>query len=99
MIPNAFLQEKDGSVASGRIHAFEDTLNWDIETRKAYNAVAEQPDKISEVMQVSYTFLGGNDMMAHVTMMSARFVEQRGVLKFTGFLIPTVATFIEITGT
>jgi 16S rRNA G966 N2-methylase RsmD len=39
---NAFFQEKDGSAAS-QIHAFEDTWHWDIETRKAYDAVTEQP--------------------------------------------------------
>ena len=78
---NAFFQEKDGSAAASQIHAFEDTWHWDIETKKAYDAVTEQPGKVSDVMQAFYTFLGGNDMMAYLTMMSSRLVELRRVLK------------------
>jgi hypothetical protein len=37
-------------------------------------------------MQAFYTFLGGNDMMAYLTMMSSRLVELRRVLKPTGSL-------------
>ncbi len=61
---NAFFQEKDGSAAASQIHAFEDTWHWDIETKKAYDAVTEQPGKVSDVMLAFYTFPGGNDMMA-----------------------------------
>jgi site-specific DNA-methyltransferase (adenine-specific) len=78
---NAFFQEKDGSAAASQIHAFEDTWHWAIETKKAYDAVTEQPGKVSDVMQAFYTFLGGNDMMAYLTMMSSRLVELRRVLK------------------
>jgi len=46
----------------------------------------EQPGKVSDVVQAFYTFLGGNDMMAYLTMMSARLVELRRVLKPTGSL-------------
>ena len=83
---NAFFSEKDGSAAASQIHAFEDTWHWDIETRKAYDAITEQPGKVSDVMQAFYTFLGGSDMMAYLTMMSARLVELRRVLKPTGSL-------------
>jgi site-specific DNA-methyltransferase (adenine-specific) len=83
---NAFFQEKDGSAAASQIHAFEDTWHWDIKTKKAYDAVTEQPGKVSDVMQAFYTFLGGNDMMAYLTMMSSRLVELRRVLKPTGSL-------------
>jgi hypothetical protein len=39
-------------------------------------------------MQAFYTFLGGNDMMAYLTMMSSRLVELRRVLKSTGSALP-----------
>jgi len=83
---NAFFHEKDGTDAASQIHAFEDTWHWDIETKKAYDAVTESPGKVSDVMQAFYTFLGGNDMMAYLTMMSSRLVELRRVLKSTGSL-------------
>jgi site-specific DNA-methyltransferase (adenine-specific) len=51
---NAFFQEKDGTDVASQIHAFEDTWHWDIETKKAYDAVTEQPGKVSDVMLASY---------------------------------------------
>jgi site-specific DNA-methyltransferase (adenine-specific) len=97
---NAFFSEKDGSAAASQIHAFEDTWHWDIETKKAYDAITEQPGKVSDVMQAFYTFLGGNDMMAYLTMMSSRLVELRRVLKSTGSLYlhcdPTASHYLKL---
>ena len=97
---NAFFHEKDGTAAASQIHAFEDTWHWDIETKKAYDAVTEQPGKVSDVMQAFYTFLGGNDMMAYLTMMSSRLVELRRVLKSTGSLYlhcdPTASHYLKL---
>ena len=39
-------------------------------------------------MLAFYEFLGGSDMMAHITMMAPRFVELRRVLRPTGSLDP-----------
>jgi len=85
---NVLFQEKNGSAAASQIQAFEDTWHWDIETKKACDAVTEQPGKVSDVMQAFYTFLGGNDMMAYLAMMAPRLVELRRVLKPTGCLAP-----------
>jgi site-specific DNA-methyltransferase (adenine-specific) len=97
---NAFFHEKDGTDAASQIHAFEDTWHWDIETKKAYDAVTEQPGKVSDVMQAFYTFLGGNDMMAYLTMMAPRLVELRRVLKPTGSLYlhcdPTASHYLKL---
>jgi site-specific DNA-methyltransferase (adenine-specific) len=97
---NAFFHEKDGTDAASQIRAFEDTWHWDIETKKAYDAVTEQPGKVSDVMQAFYTFLGGNDMMAYLTMMSSRLVELRRVLKSTGSLYlhcdPTASHYLKL---
>lgn len=97
---NAFFHEKDGTDAASQIRAFEDTWHWDIETKKAYDAVTEQPGKVSDVMQAFYTFLGGNDMMAYLTMMSSRLVELRRVLKPTGSFYlhcdPTASHYLKL---
>jgi DNA modification methylase len=97
---NAFFQEKDGSAAASQIHAFEDTWHWDIGTKKAYDAVTGQPGRVSDVMQAFYQFLGGNDMMAYLTMMSSRLVELRRVLKPTGSLYlhcdPTASHYLKL---
>ncbi|MSU58219.1 MAG: site-specific DNA-methyltransferase [Pedosphaera sp.] len=97
---NAFFHEKDGTDAASQIRAFEDTWHWDIETKKAYDAITEQPGRVSDVMQAFYQFLGGNDMMAYLTMMASRLVELRRVLKPTGSLYlhcdPTASHYLKL---
>ncbi|MDE3068348.1 MAG: site-specific DNA-methyltransferase [Verrucomicrobiota bacterium] len=52
------------------------------------------------MMQAFYTFLGGNDMMAYLTLMSSRLVELRRVLKPTGSLYlhcdPTASHYLKL---
>ncbi|HOC57961.1 MAG TPA: DNA methyltransferase [Verrucomicrobiota bacterium] len=97
---NAFFHEKDGTEAASQIKAFEDTWHWDIQTMAAYKQITEQPGKVSDVMQAFYTFLGGNDMMAYLTMMAPRLVELRRVLKPTGSLYlhcdPTASHYLKL---
>ena len=97
---NAFFHEKDGSAAASQIKAFEDTWHWDMDAMRVYKAVTEQPGKVSDVMQSFYTFLGGNDMMAYLTMMAPRLVELRRVLKATGSLYlhcdPTASHYLKL---
>jgi adenine specific DNA methylase Mod len=97
---NAFFHEKDGTDAASQIRAFEDIWHWDIETKKAYDTITEHPGKVSDVMQAFYTFLGGNDMMAYLTMMSSRLVELRRVLKPSGSLYlhcdPTASHYLKL---
>ncbi len=97
---NAFFHEKDGTDAASQIKAFEDTWHWDILTMAAYKQITEQPGKVSDVMQAFYTFLGGNDMMAYLTMMAPRLVELRRVLKPSGSLYlhcdPTASHYLKL---
>ncbi len=97
---NAFFQEKDGSAAASQIKAFEDTWHWNADSVAAYNAITEQPGKVSEVMQAFRTFLGSNDMMAYLAMMAPRLVELRRVLKPTGSLYlhcdPTASHYLKL---
>jgi DNA modification methylase len=83
---NAFFQEKDGNAAASQIRTFEDTWTWNQESQKTYEELILQRGKVSEVMQAFKTFLGTNDMMAYLTMMSSRRVELRRILKPTGSL-------------
>ncbi len=98
---NAFFQEKDGSAAASQIHAFEDTWHWDIETKREFEKVVDNAsERVRKVMLAFYEFLGGNDMMAYLTMMSSRLVELRRVLKPTGSLYlhcdPTASHYLKL---
>ena len=50
---------------------------------RVFKQVTGQPGKVSDVMQAFYTFLGGNDMMAYLTMMAPRLLELCRGLKST----------------
>jgi site-specific DNA-methyltransferase (adenine-specific) len=98
---NAFLQEKDGTAAASQIRAFEDTWHWDLETAAAYRLFTDVADeRTRKVMQAFYEFLGGNDMMAYLTMMAPRLVELRRVLKPSGSLYlhcdPTASHYLKL---
>jgi len=97
---NAFFQEKDGSAAASQIQAFEDTWSWNQDAEAMYRKLTEQTGKVNEVMQAFMTFLGRNDMMAYLTMMSPRLVELRRVLKPTGSLYlhcdPTASHYLKL---
>jgi adenine specific DNA methylase Mod len=98
---NAFFHEKDGTDAASQIRAFEDIWHWDTETAREYNKLTEQADeRVRKVMVAFYEFLGGNDMMAYLTMMSPRLVELRRVLKPTGSLYlhchPTASHYLKL---
>ena len=97
---NAFFQEKDGTAAASQIRAFEDTWTWNQESQRVYEELILQPGKVSEVMQAFRTFLGTNDMMAYLAMMSPRLIELQRVLKSTGSLYlhcdPTASHYLKL---
>ena len=92
---NAFFQEKDGTaevaegnrrgsaggrVAAAQIQAFEDTWEWNHDSRAAYDALSLRSDKLGSVLRAFTEFLGPNAMMA------PRLVELRRALKPTSVL-------------
>lgn len=83
---NAFLKEKDGTLATSQIRAFEDTWRWNIDSEQAYEALVLQPNKLSQAMQALRALLGTDNLMAYLAMMAPRLVELHRVLKPTGSL-------------
>ena len=82
---NILFQEKSGEQSAAQIAAFEDTWHWSLEAERAYqDVVTNAPAKLSNLLQAMRSFLGGNDMMAYITMMAQRMVELHRVLKNTG---------------
>jgi len=82
---NVLYSERNGTQSAAQIEAFEDTWHWGLEARTVYeDVVAKGPEKVSDLLQAFYKFLGGNDMMAYLTMMAPRLVELHRVLKSTG---------------
>ena len=98
---NVLFQERSGEQSAAQITAFEDTWHWDMGSRLAYEDVAANgPRKLSDLLQAMYSFLGGNDMMAYLTMMAQRMVEMHRVLKDAGSIYlhcdPTASHYLKL---
>ena len=81
---NVLFAEKDGSQSSSQIHAFEDTWEWNIDSKRALEQVIEQGGRVADALRAFESYLHGSDMMAYLAMMAPRLVELRRVLKETG---------------
>ena len=72
---NVLFAEQNGSRAAAQIMAFEDTWHWDEAASRAYEDTILAGGKVADVMRAFHTFLGGNDMLAYLSMMAPRLVE------------------------
>ena len=96
---NVLFKDESGMEADSQIHAFEDTWHWKGAAETYHNLLLEA-DKVSEMLQAFYSFIGTNQMMAYLVMMAARLKELYRVLKPTGSLYlhcdPTASHYLKI---
>ncbi|MCA3244804.1 MAG: site-specific DNA-methyltransferase, partial [Alphaproteobacteria bacterium] len=84
---NLLFKTPDGSQAASQITAFEDTWHWGEQAEREYDEILAQPNyRASQLLQSLRQFLGENDMLAYLTMMTNRLLELHRVLKPTGSL-------------
>jgi len=97
---NVLFAEKDGTQSRAQITAFEDSWHWGEESQSAYERLIQRSDKLSDLIEALYRFLGSNDMMAYLIMMAERLAELRGLLKPTGSLYlhcdPTASHYMKL---
>lgn len=98
---NVLFQEKNGAAPAAQVKAFEDSWQWDIKAEETYHEVVTHgPKKLADLLQAFRVFLGTNDMMAYLTMMSIRLIELHRVLKPTGSIYlhcdPTASHYIKL---
>lgn len=73
-----------GEKAAAQVRAFEDTWEWNADSRAAYEEVVEAGGSLADTMRAFRTMLGGTDMLAYLSMMAPRLSELKRVLKPTG---------------
>jgi DNA modification methylase len=98
---NLLFKTPKGKESGAQIEAFEDTWHWGIEAEQEFTEIVKsQNTDVSEVMQSLRRFLGENDMMAYLTMMTNRLIELHRVLKPTGSLYlhcdPTASHYLKV---
>lgn len=97
---NVLFAEQDGTRAAAQIQAFEDTWQWDEAAARTYQETVEKGGSVSAVLQAFRTFLGDNNMLAYLSMMAARLVELRRVLRDDGSIYlhcdPTAGHYLKM---
>lgn len=97
---NVLFREQDGTRAAAQIKAFGDTWEWNTAAAAAYQETVERGGQVSLVMQAFRTALGGNDVLAYLSMMAPRLIEMHRVLKDTGSIClhcdPTASHYIKL---
>lgn len=82
---NVLFKDESGIDSEAQITAFEDTWHWNHIAEQTYDELVTQaPDHISKMIAALRDFIGTNQMMAYLVMMTVRLVELHRVLKPTG---------------
>ncbi len=97
---NVLFTEQNGTRSKAQIKAFEDTWRWDEGSSLTFRKIVEQGGNISKLMQALYSFLGGCDMLAYLSMIAPRLIELHRVLKNNGSIYlhcdPTASHYLKL---
>ncbi|MGY5801835.1 DNA methyltransferase [Rhizobium sp. LEGMi12c] len=83
---NILFKESSGAAAQAQAEAFRDTWEWGDNAASAYEDVMRSSGDVALALKGLRAWIGQNDMMAYLSMMAARLLELRDVLKPTGSL-------------
>ena len=97
---NVLFKDESGIDSEAQIIAFEDTWHWNHIAEQTYHELITQaPDSVSKVIVALRAFIGSNQMMAYLVMMTIRLVELHRVLKPEGSLYlhcdPTASHYLK----
>lgn len=98
---NVLFKDEHGLDSEAQIVAFEDTWHWTVATEHTYHhLITYGPDHVVGMITALRTFIGTNQMMAYLVMMTVRLVELHRVLKPTGSLYlhcdPTASHYLKL---
>ena len=98
---NVLFKERSGTPSSAQIRAFSDTWHWDRKAEAIYqDVVVKAPLQVSKAIEALREFIGSNDVMAYLVMMTVRLVELHRALKSTGSLYlhcdPTASHYLKV---
>ena len=79
---NVLFRNESGAEADSQITAFEDTWHWK-GAAATYDDLILEGDKVSEMLQAFRSFIGENQMMAYLGMMTVRLKELHRALRPT----------------
>jgi site-specific DNA-methyltransferase (adenine-specific) len=98
---NVLFKEESGKEAEAQITAFDDTWHWDKSAALTHHElIRNATPHIVRMIEAMRDFIGENQMMAYLVMMTARLIELERVLKPIGSLYlhcdPTASHYLKI---
>lgn len=98
---NVLFKDESGKDSQSQITAFEDTWHWGDDAQRTYHELVQHgPSNVSTMISALRQFIGANQMMAYLVMMTARLIELHRVLKQTGSIYlhcdPTASHYLKI---
>jgi len=98
---NVLFKEEGGLESEAQISAFDDTWHWDKSAALTYHEIIQNaPSRIVDMIGALHSFIGENQMMAYLVMMTNRLVELHRILKSTGSLYlhcdPTASHYLKM---
>ncbi len=98
---NVLFRERSGTPSTAQIRAFSDTWHWDRKAEATYqDLIVKAPLQVSKAIEALREFIGSNDVMAYLVMMTVRLVELHRALKPTGSLYlhcdPTASHYLKV---
>jgi len=84
---NVLFKDESGIESEAQISAFDDSWHWDKSASLTYHEVIQNaPSNVANMIGSLHGFIGENQMMAYLVMMTVRLIELHRVLKPTGSL-------------
>ena len=98
---NVLFKDESGTESDAQITAFQDTWHWGQDTERTYHEMIQNaPANVVRMIGALREFIGENQMMAYLVMMTARLIELRRVLEPTGSIYlhcdPTASHYLKI---
>lgn len=97
---NLIYKSPGGSAVPAQYQAFVDSWQWREEANISFARVLGSGSPAADILVALRNFMRESDMMAYLTMMTARLIEMHRLLKNTGSLVlhcdPTASHFLKI---
>ena len=98
---NVLFKDERGKDSESQIMAFEDTWHWGEDAQRTFHQLVQNsPPNVSSMINALRQFIGANQMMAYLVMMTARLIELHRVLKQTGSIYlhcdPTASHYLKV---
>lgn len=98
---NVLFKDEGGKESESQITAFEDTWHWGSDAQETYHELVQHaPANVATMISALHDFIGANQMMAYLVMMTARLIELHRVLKSTGSIYlhcdPTASHYLKV---